>query len=306
VVFGGSTFPIAVEEPSGAAYDPESENWRILPDAPIPSRQAPQSAFTGTEVLIWGGVDPGFEPISSGAAYDPAADTWRILAESPLSGGVGHVSAWTGTEWIIVEAGAAGDPERDSGRATAYNPQTDAWRPIPRAPIPDGWASTGVWTGSELLIIRVGTDETSGVAYAPPTDAWTQVPANPALTQLDTSPFSVWVGDAVLLFGGEPALVWEYRPADRTWQEAAPLPAALDAVAPVWTGEHVVFYQPGRKPSYVYTPETRMWTELPATPDRDRENWQAAWTGTEVLVWGGSNPDGSPTTTDGMSLRLDQ
>ncbi|MGH2455562.1 MAG: hypothetical protein ACRDHD_04825 [Candidatus Limnocylindria bacterium] len=265
-------------------------------------------AYTGTEMLIWGGVVPGFEPIASGAAFDPAADTWRLLSESPLPGGVGQVSAWTGSEWIIVEAGAAGDVERDSGRATAYNPETDTWRPIPRAPIPDGWASTAVWTGNEFLIIRIGTDEdTSGTAYAPALNAWTAIPANPALTELDTFPLSVWVGDAVLLFGGEPASVWEYHPADRTWQEAARLPEGLtNVVAPVWTGVHVVFYQPGGRPSYAYTPETRTWTELPAAPDRNRENWQAAWTGREILVWGGSNPHGSPTTTDGMSLRLDR
>ena len=196
---------------------------------------------------------------------------------------------------------------RNSGRATAYNPQTDAWRPLPKAPIPDGWASTGVWTGDELLIIRIGTDETSGAAYAPALNAWTQIPANPALAELDTYPLSVWVGDAVLLLGGQPASVWEYHPADRIWREAAPLPEGLlSVVAPVWTGEHVVFYQPGGRPSYIYAPEAEKWTELPAAPDRNREAWQTAWTGKEVLVWGGSVPHGGQTTTDGISLRLDR
>jgi hypothetical protein len=300
------TVPEFVEEPTAAAYDPEGDTWRLLPPPPIKSRLGPQSAYTGQEILVWGGVGVGLEPLADGAAYDPETDTWRDLPDAPLEGGAGYVSAWTGSEWVVVAAGTEADPENDSGTGAAYDPATNSWIPLPRAPIPDGWASTALWTGSELLIVRLGTaGASSGATWDAVENTWSDLPANPALTEFDTYPFSVWTGDAAALFGGAPAGVWEFAPNERKWRKAASLAETAALASPTWTGKEVIFYQPDGNPTLAYVPEKSEWTELPAAPDRDREFWQSAWTGEEVIIWGGSNPRGGAATTDGMLLRLD-
>ena len=56
-----------------------------LPPAPIPARHGSALVWTGTELIVWGGVgdDPGDPGPQDGAAFDPAAGTWRQIAPPP-------------------------------------------------------------------------------------------------------------------------------------------------------------------------------------------------------------------------------
>ncbi|GAA2655855.1 hypothetical protein Adu01nite_51220 [Paractinoplanes durhamensis] len=78
---------------------------------------------------------------------------------------------------------------------------------------------------------------------------------------------------------------------------AAPLAARRD-VSGVWTGSellvwggfagnqaHEKFFADGA----AYRPGTRSWRKLPAAPLGARSEAQAVWTGTEMIVWGGSD-----------------
>src|SRR5438874_1217413 len=62
--------------------------WKDMAAAPIAGRSPAARAWTGKELVVWGGgfckANPcqfdNVEPLADGAAYDPAADTWRKIA----------------------------------------------------------------------------------------------------------------------------------------------------------------------------------------------------------------------------------
>ena len=101
----------------GAAYDPVTDSWR-----PMSSRGAPaansgvSSAWTGKEVLMWGGAYR-----ETMAAYDPAADTWRSMDPAGPHLEYGSCVTWTGRYFVVC-----GDPEKPQG--ALYDPELDHWQ----------------------------------------------------------------------------------------------------------------------------------------------------------------------------------
>ena len=56
LVWGGQTFPGAVVPARhGLAYDPLSNRWTPLPQAPLGGRADPTAVWTGHELIVWGG-----------------------------------------------------------------------------------------------------------------------------------------------------------------------------------------------------------------------------------------------------------
>lgn len=73
--------------------------WRTVAAAPLSGRFLPAAAWTGTEMLVWGGAGcqgacsgPGIRAHADGAAYDPTTDTWRPLPPSPLAARTGAIA----------------------------------------------------------------------------------------------------------------------------------------------------------------------------------------------------------------------
>jgi hypothetical protein len=54
--------------PHGLAYDPRTDRWSPLPQAPLRGRPDPVGVWTGRSLIVWGG-DPGF---TDGAAFTPS------------------------------------------------------------------------------------------------------------------------------------------------------------------------------------------------------------------------------------------
>lgn len=134
LVWGGSDG--RHERRDGAAYDPRSDSWRRIADAPI-GGYAHSVVWTGEEMIVWGGSDDyesegtrGFPRtfLNVGAAYDPRSDTWRTLEPSPLEPRGWHSAIWNGEEMIIWGGAHASNDG-------AYDPDTDSWREIPHGPL---------------------------------------------------------------------------------------------------------------------------------------------------------------------------
>jgi hypothetical protein len=74
----------------GAAYQPATRTWRVLPPAPGPVQNLEggyHAVWTGRELLGWGlGLD---------AAYNPATNRWRRIAPG---GSAWAVRVWTGRQ----------------------------------------------------------------------------------------------------------------------------------------------------------------------------------------------------------------
>jgi hypothetical protein len=315
VIWGGDSFPVADDgSPQGAAYEPRNDRWRVLPDAPISVRRAPVSAFTGEEFLVWGGIDPSGTALRDGAAFDPAHDRWRVIAPSPLHGGAGYVASWTGTVWILVEAGTDHDPGSDSGEAAAYDPATDAWQTLPRAPIPPGWASASVWDGSDVLVVRLASPGAqSGVRFNLARDEWSPLPATALLTQ-ETEPTVVWTGTETELIRrpiqtshglvDSAATVALDTQGIGEWRRLPGPPDDFHFGLVADAGGRVVLYSANEKAAMVLNPRTG-WLRLDGANGANGDGASAVWTGTHVLIWGGSATGDGVPSAGGLSLVVD-
>ncbi|RKG82530.1 hypothetical protein D7W79_02400 [Corallococcus exercitus] len=157
---GGASVDVALSD--GAAYSPETDSWRPLSSQGAPqARWAHTAVWTGTKMLVWGGLGCGSDGqdlpryCEGGAAYDPRLDTWSPLSDKDApSPRTGHSAVWTGTR-MIVWGGASS--KCGSGGAcsdgAAYDPATDTWTPLRTQGAPTARSGhSGVWTGDALFI----------------------------------------------------------------------------------------------------------------------------------------------------------
>jgi hypothetical protein len=152
----------ATEETGGAALSFADHTWRRIAPSPLSPRVDPVLVWTGREVLVWGGHAVGAEDdlLFDGAAYDPATDSWRALADrgwGALRDKTGV--AWTGQEVVLV--GVTSGPGADLVSDTfAFDPETDAWRPLPRSQLSsDRRATVAGWTGRRVVVVAIADYE---------------------------------------------------------------------------------------------------------------------------------------------------
>ncbi|MDP8930344.1 MAG: kelch motif-containing protein, partial [Actinomycetota bacterium] len=90
----------------GALYDPAEDAWRRLAPLPDGGRANAATAWTGRELLCWGGDDSVRGVLGTGIRYDLVADRWHPMsaagAPSPRQS-PGYV--WDGAA-LVVHGGA--------------------------------------------------------------------------------------------------------------------------------------------------------------------------------------------------------
>jgi hypothetical protein len=248
----------------------------------------------GIALAATGGDDEREGPTS--VATDPPASTeattiasapppepgWVTMADAPLSPRTHALVLAMGDE-VLVYGGmgvGAGTPDDDGDVLPAtptdgavYDPVADSWRTIADPPL-EGHA-TGVWTGTEAILVSGG----------------------PPLSTPDAE-------------GGPPAAA-AFDPATDTWRTLATPPAELapHGIATVWTGTHVVAVQRGTafpdEPDTttvgVYDPATDTWTSGPSTDGVEPS--AVVWTGTEAIVVGTADTDPSTDVEDEVLVR---
>jgi len=216
----------------------EQGAWRRIAEAPIPPAGGMATAWTGRQLVVWGGGSGGggnWQPSAAGAAYDPAADRWEVLPAAPVPGRIGASAVWTGRE-VLFWGGQAG-PDTIFADGAAYDPATKLWRTLPAAPIGGRTQYEAVWTGREMIVwggfgrccpIDSVIHDPAAAAFDPATNRWRRVADVP----------SPWSGDdgyaATVVDEGRP-LIWRRGhlgaddPASNTWSEVSgvrPPPAA--------------------------------------------------------------------------------
>jgi N-acetylneuraminic acid mutarotase len=164
-----------------------------------------------------------------------------------------YTAVWTGTAMLVWNGGQNPYPSNPMGGR--YDPLTDTWLPISTTNAPSGWWShTAVWTGSEMIVWGGSSFATSGARYDPVSDRWTAISTvnAPAPRELHTA---LWTGREMIVWGGYSVLAPAFH---------------------LNTG--------GR-----YDPQLDTWspTSLSNAPS-SRDGHAAVWTGTEMLIWGGS------------------
>lgn len=173
----------------------------------------------------------------------------------------GHISTWTGTEMLLWGGDQlTEDANVAEGMVWKWNPSTGAWRagtPV-GAPIYDkpgqvsrSWYAVHVWTGSKWLI----WNHSVGASYDPVADTWTPISTVGAPAGRKDA-VAVWTGTEMIVWGGYLVDDWL-------------LPRLNTGAA--------------------YNPVTNTWRQLSTVGAPAAASAGAAvWTGTEMIVWGGS------------------
>ena len=258
-----------------------SVGWTSLPPPPV-ARVGSASAWTGDELLLWGGyVYTGMsdeEPQADGFSFDSTSSKWEDLRDSPLSARTHPASVWTGRELL---AWGGWDGQRDFfGDGAAYDPETDRWRELPPAPI-TARAPLSVWTGNEFLVwgtrIRVNDPPTDGAIYDPVADSWRPMARSPvAITDASV----VWTGREMIVFGAwldrgnharsDVAIGAAYDPVQDSWRRLPDSTLSPQASSISWDGRNVIAWD-YRNKSAVYSPTKNEWRRLRSVPIPDSE-----------------------------------
>lgn len=306
---------------AGARYNPTLNQWTAMTTVGAPAdRVLPTSVWTGTRLFMWGGIDPiNFNPLTDGSLYDPATNTWQALPLSPIPFPSGRASGvWTGTRVFIMGT-----------LAVEYNPAANTWTPVSTVGQPAGRIYPAMaWTGTEVLVWSglsptLFTGLNDGARFNPATNTWTAMSAVGAPIGRGFA-VTAWTGTELLVWGGyelDPVVGLElvgnggaYNPTTNTWRAISTTgaPTARFISAYGWTGTELLIWggavAPGGTMSagdgFAYNPATNTWRTLPATgAPSARQSMASAWTGTELLIWGGSSDVlGTTNFSDGYGL----
>ncbi len=317
-VWGGASLTSGNALNTGGLYDPVLDTWRVIStlDGPPAAAQPHAAVWTGSEVLTWGPA----------GRYDPVADSWSAISTvgAPPERS-GDTAVWQ-VNWMGVHGGRNEDYcDSTSGSTIGYHPSTDTWIPgatsqTRRAEHAAVATDVGmfVW-GGEIRSIHEyeyyapecsrGLDATGG-----------QIIPGPSITTQDapeprTLPSAVWTGREAIVWGGVSGYYnvessvstgGVYNRPNGVWRETPTLnaPSARDGHTAVWTGNEMIVWGGRFSDRYEtlevfgdgrrFDPFLGEWfsvTTVGAPVARDGHT--AVWTGSEMIVWGGSAAGGA-------------
>jgi len=323
----------------GAAYEPQSDTWRSIPDAPFAGWDPVAARWIGDEavfVVNWLlGDTAGYRTV----AFAPSSDTWSVL---PPSSEYMFGAALTDDSvfWLRLDAdkGVLIEQELRTGN--------ERRRQLPRGPawdIQQGFRGLATRDG----VVFVG--RTTATCCSPGPAAMALIVRDDSLVLVlvpdeirDLERFGIY-GDAVatatsVLFVGEVnedgmlrRVAYSLDPATATWSPVVAPSQGLfsehhtsgSSTLLAAAGEHAVVLggldlgdgSIGGLDDYVAASvadrDLTEWFDLPVAPiNLDRVAFISAWTGNELLIWGGETSDTGPNNvtdrilTDGARLRI--
>lgn len=273
--------------------------------------------WTGRQVLLWGGSTPrkdgcAISTTADGAAWTPThrgEGSWTPMAAAPLEARSFAHFWWTGAGAVLVGGQDlwAACESRPAGRLDVglFTPDDGAgsWRRLPDLPWPTGTTvAASTWARDRVL------------AWAPAVGAWSLGLADPSWSPLPAPPLEVpatatadvhscWTGSRWLVLGRvwpdprgtEPAVDvgLAYDPVREVWDVLDPGPLTATNAVAVWSGTRLFGFDPLEGLSSL-DPGTGRWTATAAGPLDELGAYSSdggpvlAWTGTDVLVWGGA------------------
>jgi N-acetylneuraminic acid mutarotase len=189
----------------GGRYNPSTDSWTAtsLTNAPD-GRILHTAVWTGSEMIVWGGVNPSAY-LSTGGRYNPGTDSWiRTSTTNAPAGRQAHTAVWTGSE-MIVWGGLSNSGDLNTGGR--YNFAGDSWTATSTTGAPAARDShTAVWTGSEMIVWGGFTYGSpfylnTGGRYNPSSDSWTVTNTAGAPSARD-SHTAIWAGSQMIVWGG--------------------------------------------------------------------------------------------------------
>jgi N-acetylneuraminic acid mutarotase len=289
IIWGGEAQKINTSNSilnSGWSYNLSKDQWKSISNIGAPSpRRFHSAVWTGSEMIIWGGMGDAYPSFNDGGIYNPVSDAWRPM--STLSAPQGRIYpslVWTGTEIVVASSKNGG----------IYNPKTDTWRSMSTATgvnlYLSGGGSKAYWTGTDVLV--------DGAKYNLATDTWKN-------TNLGGNIYSVLVAtDNQLL-----TMSYKYIYATDQLIPISGVNAPSKRINPfaVWTGTEIWViggsntgkFDPNNPPPPIldgrrYNPSTDTWNTIPSLPFSISSGdgvpygfggGLGLWTGTEIILF---------------------
>ncbi len=289
-------------------------------------RQGHTAVWTGSRMIVWGGVVQVYPAhsvrqapdhvgsiivvywLKDGGIYDPSTDTWTATSTTRAPAArFGHTAVWTGSR-MIVWGGDGGAVAVSSGGA--YDPASDSWTATSTTGAPTARSGhTAVWTGLKMIVWGGKTSGSGGGLndggiYDPATDTWTAMSTTGAPVAR-TGHSAVWTGSRMIVWGGDGGgerlnTGGVYDPATDTWTATSTTgaPTTRSGHSGVWTGTRMIVWGGdagglvGLDDGRIYEPSTDTWTATSTTgAPAARSDHSAVWTGSKMIVWGGFDGD---------------
>jgi N-acetylneuraminic acid mutarotase len=232
------------------SFPQEQPKSRLASSEVGANSQVPKTLLANTIYTV-----PQISYATTGCTPDTWANTSTINAPQAR---IFHTAVWTGSEMIVWGGYQAFPTDLNTG--ARYSPSTDSWTATTTTNAPAArYGHTAVWTGSEMIVWG-GNDENfvslnTGGRYNPRIDSWTPTSTTNAPDARDGHT-AVWTGSEMIVWGGIGGVV------------------------------RAILRTGGR-----YNPSTDTWTATNTHNAPQARVFQTAvWTGSEMIVWGGS-PD---------------
>jgi N-acetylneuraminic acid mutarotase len=299
IVWGGGT--ILTGSNTGGRYNPSTDSWIATNITNAPAGRFEHTVvWTGSEMIVWGGRNDNNVYFNIGGRYNPSTDSWTStgITNAPSARST-HAAIWTGSEMIIWGGYDGFNFLNTGGR---YDPDTNSWIVTSTTNAPTARRfHTVVWTGSEMILW--GGEGNSGFLnaggrYNPSTDTWTVTSSTNAPSARDFHT-SIWTGSEMIIWGGYSGNSDLDGDGRYSAESAAPTPTPSEP-PPTATPTATPTSTPGPGTGARYDPDTDTWIATSTTDAPSaRYAHTAVWTGSQMIVWGGSDVLGNTLQTGG-------
>jgi N-acetylneuraminic acid mutarotase len=248
---------------------------------------------------------PGFYKYIN-SSYTAAANSWavtyykgNILKYTPPLFDPNHLIVWADTVTYVYSEDVL----------YAYNPVADTWRLVTTntSSYSASPSSKMVWTGTELIVFGgYYTNATNnGFRYNPATNIWSGIPTiNQPLSRIEFAMH--FINGRVVVWGGRDVFAASFFNngamldlASNTWitMSAVNAPAPRYDFPSVQTSSNTMIVWGGSGPIVgvhgdggIFNPATNTWSATSNTnAPTARRNHTAVWSGTEMIVFGGTD-----------------
>ena len=300
---------VAPEEPAnsdGAMFDPATEEWTRIAEAPVPVSGDNAVVMEGQLYVSTGEPWRTDSPVGVWR-YSPEPDTWTRMPAPPapfarLVAACHRLLAFSPTDEL--------QPSRDF----VLDDEAGIWRALPDDPLGPSFDREAVWSNDAVLltakdlVASPGSEEPALVRLASlnvDTLEWTELPDSDIIGWGPTV-----VGELVVF----PHLGTADGGEVNNWGRDVPFGGILDPGTGDWRalpdpppGDgplHETLVTSGRTTvgGHLLDPATGDWTLLPELPPPDRTSPAVAAGEDSILVWGGATA--SDNLGDGYLLRL--
>lgn len=292
VFWAGSNLARNFAYSDGASYDPVTDSWDTTA---VPGWGHPglTSAFFDGEIFA----------VAKGSAnrFDPIAGESQGLL--PVEGMVlAAIVATDNAIWGVGPANLDNVGQRNIAIAR-YEPASNTWvyGPVFQGTSDESesvaalslFGSTPIWTGTEIMVWP-GSD--ASIAFDPATETWRTMPHLQSPSGLILGTVAVELDDGMAILAevetqdGTKVNVAILRETGWQWRETNIAISNFPTVTAAAAGEWLVVFSADQSPAVIHLP-SGAWHRGTQGPLAGTRAPNTAWTGNELIVWGGVQDD---------------